>query len=100
MSTHTTTMGSSNDTHLILALAIGLVLLLLTCLLLGAKLYQALRHNATLQYQNACFTAEASQEKTFAEIYTDLARIIKEIRQINRRLEHQGSGAEHSHLRH
>ncbi|WP_147322745.1 hypothetical protein [Emticicia sp. C21] len=81
-------------------LAIALAVLFGTCLLLGLKLYQALRDNATLQHQNACFTAESSQEKTFAEIYADLTKIIKEIRQINRRLENHGSGAESTHLRH
>lgn len=46
--------------------------------------------NATLQYQNACFTAETAQEKTFVEIFNDLTKILKEIRQVNRQLENQG----------
>jgi hypothetical protein len=83
---HTKTM---HHTHLIWALAAGIIVLFICCLILGIKLYRVMADNATLQYQNACFTAETAQEKTFAEIYRDLTKIIKEIRQINRRLGNQ-----------
>lgn len=80
-------------THLIWALAAGIIVLFICCLILGIKLYQYMAHNATLQYQNACFTAETAQEKTFAEIYTDLTKIIREVRQINKQLENQHSSS-------
>ena len=87
-------MENAEYSHLIQYLAAGIIVLFICCLVLGIKLYQAMADNATLQYQNACFTAESAQEKTFAEIYVDLSKIIKETRQINRRLENKGLNTE------
>jgi hypothetical protein len=93
----------SDDTSkqsIIIALLAGIVVLLILCLILSIKLYQAMSENATLQYQNACFTAESAQEKTFAEIYSDLTKIIREIRLINRRLGNPGFYTENTTLKH
>ncbi|MBA4851361.1 hypothetical protein [Emticicia sp. BO119] len=79
-----------NHTILIWAFASVSILLFMCCLLLSIKLYKVMADNATLQYQNACFTAETAQEKTFVEIFNDLTKILKEIRQVNRQLENQG----------
>jgi flagellar basal body-associated protein FliL len=89
-----------NSKEIIIALTAGVVVLSCVCITLFILLYRSMRDNATLQYQNASFTAETSQEKTFTEIYNDLTKIIKEVRQINYRLEHKGSNHEPSPLKH
>lgn len=66
-----------------IGLAIGVVVLFVVCVALFALLYRSMQDNATLQYQNACFTAETSQEKTFGEIYKDLDKIYKAVKNQN-----------------
>ncbi|MBA4852092.1 hypothetical protein [Emticicia sp. BO119] len=43
-------------------------------------LYRSMQDNATLQYQNACFTAESAQEKTFTEIYHELEKVLEAVK--------------------
>lgn len=93
-------MQKTEHTYLIVVMAAGILILLAACILLSLRLFQSMADNATLQYQNACITAESAQEKTFAEIYSDLTKIIKELRQINRRLDNQALSSENAHLKH
>ncbi|GAB3511734.1 hypothetical protein [Emticicia fontis] len=63
----------------VVVLTFGVVALFVFCVILFVLLYRSMQDNATLQYQNACFTAESSQEKTFGEIYNELEKVYKAV---------------------
>lgn len=65
----------------VVVLTFGVVALFVFCVILFVLLYRSMQDNATLQYQNACFTAESSQEKTFGEIYNELEKVYQAVKE-------------------